>query len=180
MMTLIRALLVGGGVFLGVQWYQNGDSPEGPQVPSNVQLIEGVELFPPSPTNALASVLGPLELILKGQPGDALLMARAFRDFASLSARTPGAVNLAEYSQDYKNALKILLMNTELQGKYNGQVDMVVDKAFQEAMKPYADANGEYSNQEITQQVRASIVDWLLSVSGKCHEVYLKNLEEVK
>lgn len=177
MMNIIRAVLAASALYLGAQWYNTGGTDvKAPDVPSNVILDVSEEVFPPAPQNALGTVLEPLKTILKGQSQDSLVIARAFRDFATLSARTPGAVTLKEYSEDYKNALRILLTNTGLAGKYQGRIDEVVNAAFREQMKPFADSNGEYPNQAIDQQVRNKIVEWLSAVSGTCHEIYKSNL----
>lgn len=181
MLNIIRALLIGTGVYLGVQLYQNGDTDsKAPSVPSNVILEETLDVFPSPPQNALGAVLEPLEGILAGEPADSLVLARAYRDFAKLTARTPGAVTLGEYAQDYKNAIGILFMNTPMQGKYKDQVIITTDKAYQEVMKKFADSNGEYPDQTIDAAKRAALVEWLNACSGKFHEVYLKNLENAK
>lgn len=97
------------------------------------------ENIPSAPANqGLIEAVSPLQAILKGQPADALLLARVSRQWADFFSRetTPWKTT-KEFQEAYLKSTILCLDGTPIAGKYHGAIDDVLHASMLAAFKTY-------------------------------------------
>ena len=159
-------------VCIGVS-YSGYQSPSQPAV-GVVRVLS--EVAPPKPSSSLESLLEPLRGCLRGEPQDALVLGRAFKHWAVLIGRSQEIKDLNHFSVRYKNAVRILLSSTDIEGKYDGKIDKILNAAYKENLGYLHDKNGAITSFEITPKVRSSMVDWANAASWNFYQVFEESM----
>jgi hypothetical protein len=144
---------------------------------SKVQVSVLDETTPDAPSQVLQDQLAPLDSILKESPQDALILGRAFKHWAILIDRNTQIKDLKHFTNRYKNTLIMLFTGSEVQNKYHGRVDKLLNEVFKSNLSYLYDSDGVVTSYEVTPRVKQSLVDWSNAVSWKCYQIFKENLD---
>jgi len=144
-MELIKTIVMGAGLLLMWNGYQEGKDPTpptpapsplpapdpspgpnpspvpGPIVPGTTLkiVVDPPEQLAPVPNPSYLSSAAPLYAALKGHPEDALKLARAYAAWANLIATDGTLRTTQEFQQAYTSAMQVLLAKHAIAGKYS-------------------------------------------------------------
>ena len=180
----IRLLMFAAAMFLGYVGYQKQDrpSPDPPTppviTPDRVELIieSETETFPSMPSTGLVEALKALDSLVT-DPDDALKLARAFKHWSNQIRYDSYITNLTKYQEVRVGSLRSLVQADKLNGRYEGQVEAVLKKAYDTHL---ASLKGPDETQtEVTPQVRQLLVELNEAISWKFSTIWLRNVKPI-
>lgn len=165
------------GILLIILGY-NKDKITPTPTPDNQVIVEiEAEVFPTEPSQELQKTVQDLDNIITDYK-DALVLARAFRDWGDRVNRPTKMTNLGEFQQAYKNSLQELVYKTSMEGKYKGKLAVTFDKIIDSQLQYLFDGKGNIQSLELTPQVIKSLQDSMYAISWKLALIWEQLLVE--
>jgi hypothetical protein len=164
--TIFRIVLALGGAYVAFSAY-NGTSV----IPNVIPLIDVVdETFPTIPNDPqVLSILNKYDTVVTNRT-DALVLARACRDFGVLIGRDELLKNLGQFDQARVNSFRSLLLNTQMEGKYKGALNVPMKELYN-YMFSYLKTNDGISSVELDARARRAVVDYYNALSWKFAQI---------
>ena len=135
--------------------------------PTKIELLD--EEFPSEPPEHDKKYFAPIPVIVKHET-DALILARAFRDWSDLMEQNDEVKSLLVFEKQYERALQVLCTNTEISNRYQGKLDDTLNHSYKGYMELVVRDNGKL-NLEITPNIRQRICRWLDGCSWAFYKV---------
>ena len=138
------------------------------------------EQFPPMPASQeIQFKLAKLDSV-DIDPDDALLLARAFQQWAYQVSQDERIENLTQLAAIHKGAAEELLgFHKIAPGKYSGKINAVVKDLYNLDLAFLKDADGRIKTTKLgpkDSQVRNAVRDWFNELSWKMSDIYYKNI----
>lgn len=174
--SLATVLLVGGLVFAGHGWYVGGKSTPipkpSPASPTVIKIISDLDdPFPQTPLSpAVLAASTPIRTVLKGNPEDAIKLARTFRAWSDLIHRDTTLKTMGQFRAAYVRSVQVLAQKSKLAGKYKGKIDAAIDATMNAAFNA---PSGVQDTVPFTDVSRASAVVALDAVSYQCYQAFI-------